>query len=791
MRGRKTIGLDVNGWRDHFARNWTTIPGEEEQVDGVHLGTAGPLSSVVLIGDERTRRWIGGFPADLAPHGRGGGWGVIGDVSRRISLRDLIEGSAGGAPQLAAAFTDLARGAGHTVLAIEDSPETTEMMQERLLAGMAEGRLRNATLVWRTVLAVLCAIEDGLISEECQVGIVSHVSGGLSVQRLRVRRAEGHPDVLAPERRRAASMLEGPLGLRELVVQARHRAIGDEGYSARTAHRALAVSVGRCALGLPPQREILRLRNGDWEEITLDGSTSLPAQDLSSATALLEGCDQVFLETITEGEVRAQIEDRLSGLGLGDVYTLPPEVVARGALVAGQRMSEGKPVYFDFLPRISTIVVGQGAARNYDLIDENETLEAGRIYRSSHPATLAIPARFDEIPIYLRKDAEPHPRKAVVALDAPLDEVTPVSVWVEQKPAAGRARIVMEAPRLGRTFSIDWERAEEDNRDWDDIIAELETPAPAIPDRLVLKCGLRPWLDAPRGPGMLTVLDEAERTGIHDWDVLAGKATARLNEEYCVSSDGDLPPGLPEVAVRQLDAAVQEAVALNRARLATPGRVTQDNHALRFLTWQFRRCPAEVSEWLADCIEDHAGETGTHPFVWHHSNWVLIYQGVARTAQDAALEERVLRAVLRRDPEHWRNREESACVALMLSRSLTAPRLLSRDDVERIGHRAIFEFRRSLGSKYTNFIYTPFLVGGLLRWRMQEPHALLIGRDPLAGHLAESIAATQADLKSKRAVRDIAERQREKYLDILEGLMKYLQGEQGNPNLLLDIYHTQ
>ena len=77
---------------------------------------------------------------------------------------------------LSAALTDLGRGSAHTVLAIEDSPETTEALQERLLAGMASARLRNATLVWRTVLGVLYAIDVGLIGDACTVGIVSHAS---------------------------------------------------------------------------------------------------------------------------------------------------------------------------------------------------------------------------------------------------------------------------------------------------------------------------------------------------------------------------------------------------------------------------------------------------------------------------------------------------------------------------------------------------------------------------------------------------------------------------------------
>lgn len=53
-------------------------------------------------------------------------------------------------------------------------------------------------------------------------------------------------------------------------------------------------------------------------------------------------------------------------------------------------------------------------------------------------------------------------------------------------------------------------------------------------------------------------------------------------------------------------------------------------------------------EWRATCIEDHAGATGTHPFVWNHNNWVLVFQGLARIAQGPAMEERLLRAILSR-----------------------------------------------------------------------------------------------------------------------------------------------
>ncbi|MCA1777157.1 MAG: hypothetical protein LC676_16555 [Loktanella sp.] len=539
---------------------------------------------------------------------------------------------------------------------------------------------------------------------------------------------------------------------------------------------------------LPCKREIIRLRNGDWEEINLEWSDALPVQKLNEPPDVLMDCDRIFLETIAEGHVRSQIEKLMIEAVKQKVERLPPDAVSIGALVAGQRMSHGDPVYFDFLPRISTIVAENGEPQNFDLIDEKETLEAGQVYRSPRPATLAIPKGYDEIPIYLRKDAEPHPRKAVVKLNSALEKDTPVSVWVEQKPAAGRARIVMHASSLVRTFTVDWESAEDDLRAWDEIIASLATPPPAIPDRLVLKCGLHPWEDSPKAPGLLTLLKEAEKKQVFDWHSLAQKAMARPFQEYCISSDGELPANLPDDAARQLDAVTRAAVAVTRARLDGDGRTSEDNAALQFLTWQFRRCPAEVTGWLAHCIEKHAGKIGTHPFVWHQSNWVLIYQGVARTVQDAEMEKRLLRAVLCRRTRSWSYRAESACVSLILSRSETAPLSLSRDDVEVIAQRAIIEFQEAYGSQYTRFNYTPFLVGGLIRWRLKEPQALVMGRDPLADLLAVSLEQAKNDLMTRRGVDAAFKKKREKYVPILEGLLDYLEGENGNPNLLLDIY---
>lgn len=788
---RKAAGLDVNGWRDRVARSWSVVPGEGTEVDAVHVGAAGPLTSVVEIGEAGSGRWIGGVQADLAPHGRGEGWGANGMPARRCWVRDLLEGAGGakgGRGALAAAIGAFARRADHTVLAIDDGPGTTEAMQERLLDGMAAARCGRPTLVWRTVLAALHAIETGRVAAEGTIGVVSHVAEGLSVQKLRIRAATARGGLLTPERRALAAMLTGEVGLRVMVAGARRAAVGPEGYSARTAHCATTQAVGRAALGLPLEPEIVRRADGGWEVVADIPSKALDP-DLAGDLPDLSDCAQVFLETIAEGRARDDVESVARARGLRVDAVLAPDAVARGALVAARRMANGDPVYFDFLPRISTIVFGREGAETYDLIDEGETLEAGRLYRSPRPAMLAIPKGHSEVSVYLRKDAEARPRKATVTLGAAVASDLPVAVRVEQKPAAGRARIVMEASATSRSFRIDWDAAEEDAREWNEIVASLATPPPGIPERLVLGCGLEPWQATAHAPGMIELVAEARMSAAPDWARLAQRAMARPFKKYCVSSDGALPIGLPPSAERDLEEVVGSAMDVSRRRLGAERRqVEGDNGALQFLTWQFRRCPEPVPEWLLDCVIGHAGRTGTHPFVQTASGWVLVYQGLARTVRTREMEDRVLRAILDRDPSTWSWRCETACLGMLISRSETTPYLLSRTDVDRIVERIVHEMEGELGGQYTKLHYASMLAGGVLRYRLTEPYALLAGRDPSANRLRQVVEAIRRDLASRRNADGPMIRRRDKYVPILEEIMRFLDGEGGNPDILTTIY---
>jgi hypothetical protein len=93
-----------------------------------------------------------------------------------------------------------------------------------------------------------------------------------------------------------------------------------------------------------------------------------------------------------------------------------------------------------------------------------------------------------------------------------------------------------------------------------------------------------------------------------------------------------------------------------------------------------------------------------------------------------------------------------------------------------------------LGQEYTKFYYAPFLLAGLLRWRLKEPHGLLLGQDPVAASLAGAIEEVRQDLMNRQGATTTFQRRRSKYLPILADLASELEGVGANPDLLLNIY---
>lgn len=782
MSERKLCGFDINGWRDFVTKNWQSTPVEGEIFGLTNIVESGPLSSVVQIGKSRGQEWIGGPQADIAPHGRGEGWGEVGRAKRRIPVRALFETNGDNVEKLAKALLGSASGSINTVMSIDEGPDGAEDVQEHLLNALSHGKFRNGSLVWRPVLASLFAIHVEQALEGQRVGIVSHQRQGLSVQKLLIRSAR---NVLAPERREAAVHIPCDAGYDSLIENARGAAVGAEGFSARTAHRAIASSVGKAGLGMACTPEMLRMPNGDWELLDLTEFDASKLVHVPSLELDLADCDVVLFETLCEGRIKECLNNAVQAAAPVELISLPATAVAEGALEAARRDSNGEPIFFDFLPRLSTIVFGSNGAKNFDLIGKEETLEAGRTYKSPEAASLAIPAGQESVSVYLRKEEAPWPRKAGVSLGAPLKNTAAVSLWVEQKPASGRARIIMEAPDLGRSFAVDWDEALEEERPWSELIESLDARV-SIPKRLVLPCGTAAWEDSERSDGMLTLLETEPDRRRTDWATLRQKVSQRTFGNYCISSDGDLPREITPETLERFEILTTKALEVTQMRLkGESGYGSEDNEALKFLSWQFRRCPRDVATWLMDCIE---GSGLNHPFVKHQASWVLVYQGLGRIVDSGEDEARAMRLLLSSSIEDWVWNRQSAAMAFMLSRSDSAPHYLKRNDIVRLAKRTIADFQRNIGGEYTMFNYAPFLLAGLIRWRIAEPTALVIGADPLADDLLDIIEKTKYDLEARRRPSVNFTKRRSKFLPILQDLMSELQGNGSNPNLLLDIY---
>jgi hypothetical protein len=792
MSERKLCGYDLNGWRDRAARNWLIGADGEEESGPDHVVVSGSVlrSAVVRIGNDEAPRWIGGAQAALAPHGRGGGWGNVGHLDRRLTTLSLLSSDDAPAARLAAALTGLSAGSKVCAISIDDHPARSEYLQERLLTAVAKGRLGRGLLVWRSVLAVLGSLtednppfapRDGVV-----IGVVGHVAEGFTVQRLRLRKESGRRRVLfAPERRQAAQPFASRLGYEGLFERACSAFEAGNSLQLRdwagNTHGAIAL-----ALGDATSDELLRNERGDFLLVRPPDHFVLGPSDLpEEVAASLEGCDVVLFETLTVNQPRQTVLETLQRLLPVTLVCLDEDIVARGALEAARRHATGEPVYFDFLPQISTIVLGQNGATNYDLIGTEETLPAGRVYRSPRPANFAIQAGQSEFSVHLRKELAQWPRKARVDVGTAVSEIVPVALSVEQVPAAGRARLIVDAPMLSRQFHIDWEAATELQQPWEEIIAELGTSSATIPKRLVLPCGMDAWDDYNQSPGLATLLSENDGRENVDWKSLASKLVSRPKKRYCISSDGNLPPAVSEELRSRLDRLTERALQHIRARSA--GRIQDDNETLKFLTWQFRRAPAEVPRMLLEAWEARS-PLFRHPFVTHHSSWVLIYQGFGRTCRTAEHEKDAFAKLFQRRISEWSYRQETAAAAFLLSRSDTAPLLLERADVERLVARVLFEFNEEIGSEYTKFNYAPFLLGGLLRWRLKVRNALVVGQDPLADKLRAAILKTLIDFGRRRRMTPTFQRAVARYEPLLKQLLDELDGQGGNPDLLLDLY---
>lgn len=395
---------------------------------------------------------------------------------------------------------------------------------------------------------------------------------------------------------------------------------------------------------------------------------------------------------------------------------------------------------------------------------------------------LGLSADATTIRIYLRKQQADACRLAEVPLAAPAGRTATVTLDVEQAPAAGRARLTLSSEAFPAPLQVDWERAEVLQDSWEALIESLQRPKPAIPNRVVLPCALDVWQGRDGSDGLEALLRRNAERGRYDWSRLATMMSARPCGYYAVSSDGTLPEGLSAQAEADLAAATGAAEDHVHQRL--DGTVDADNESLKFLTWQFHRCPRSLLPALLEALQ---APVGRHPFVWHHANRQLIYHALGRVArddpEDADMVAKIL-AHLVALPEGTWNRDSVACAGFLLSRTDTAPALLDAEGIRRIALEALRLNNAAIGRRYnSDYFYVPIVLVGLLRHRLQDPRLLVAGLDPLADDLLSSTEAVIDDMQ----FRFPGDERVGRYRAILAEVCDWLRGEGRNPDILIDL----
>ncbi len=779
MKRKRFIGYDLNGRRDLAARSWLIKPGAEEELEGEFIVSGGLNGTVVRVDEDGRERYVGGALARLAPQGRGRGWGEVGAADKRVSTYELVREAERYSLELPFALSALGAGADVAVASMDDVKDIREVQQESLLKAMRDVRNCRCLHVWRPVLAVLSALENRSLEESAvSIAVVSQTAEGVATQRLIIRKTE----VLAPERRQVGQLHQCDLGFNQLLEQA--RSLVESQIPVRTRKeelRHLEMPI-RMTMGLEPASELYRSWNGRWVIVPEMLSPSLENDLLPEAVKdEIANVDVVLVETLAEGPVRSHFASLIGKISDREPVVLASNSVARGALIAARRLFRGETVYFDFLPQISTIVQDGQGPKNFDLIPPSATLPAGKTYRSEVPANLGLQSGQDQITVYLKKELEDRPRKAVLSLPRKSESIQEIRCLVEQAPAQGRAWIMLESDLFQAPMTVDWDGAEEIKKDWEAVLKDLKTPPPKIPSRLVLPSTYELWRDRPNRKGLSTLLREAQSLRQPNWKILADKLSSREGSAFCVSSDGDLPAET-SAEERELLAKLQKSALKYTLERAKGILVEDNNDALRFLTWLFKRCDAEVIPEMLKALDASKGE---HPFRYHHANQRLIYQGLGRVLSDSVAIRRVLDHLIAIDDIEWNSMDHIACAAFLLARTDDAPKLLERVEVERLALIGAEKLCHSIreGKYSATLHYPPFLFVGLLRWRLVNNSALVAGIDKTADIMLKAV-----DYALPRLEREAIKKENlRRFHKVLSDVRKELKGEGSNPDILRDL----
>lgn len=786
---RRIVGLDLNGRVDWAARDWD-VDDAGRAANSTTVIQGGLVSSVIRTVNGNL---VAGPQAEKAPHGRGIGWGEIGDPKSRNELSSSLDGITQGsshAGSISAAVDALARHSDDVVLAVPDLSDFAEASQGALLAAVVNRR-RRGRLLWRSVAAFLGLLDEVHIKAD-QIGkrfcILTHTGAGLEVQVLTLRIDRDHPEHVAPQRDGPGHLHVQEIGLDALFASADLVTREKNGHVdwARCEPSRLGSRIVT-GVGQPGDVEVLRTFNANWVTVTAPDITIDALFPQALVIPRLEtGVTATFLVTPLEPRFAARLV-RILQPALGPIVCVGPDVIARGCLSAGRLIERGLPHYFDRLEPIAIAVIrGEDPVFEY-LIPSNAVVPANKEYASDDLLGFEWGQGKTDAEFYILKGNEEVRHWDVHKMYGPRTNV-PVIIRIRQTPGQSWARLTVsstEWDELARNpVALEWEKLRPLDQTPEQILEQLRSPPPTIPIRIVERPHLAIWRGSDwTGAGQLAryakqhfLLPHAKVDAAH-WskEIRAPRRHPESKERFwAIGTDGELPDGLSSEVVEGFKTAL--AQMSHTVMSATLKHPLPNNDLLIALTWCFAKCPEDVQDAILSALQaDAAGLS--HALTVPKRSLTVLRQGAGR----AIIGVNRLTVLFNYLQICDLNNDTINALAMALTRREEAPMALTRDHVDAFTHRLGDELLEQIrsGSFKLKFRNTLSALAGLFRWRVREPYALLASRDPVANELKITLLhAKELMSKTKQNIQQFNVKNQQ-----IDAIVEYLDGA-GDPDIL-------
>lgn len=765
----KLAGIDLNGIHDYCMRSERSdvpenrseskskeTPDSDFKIDG------GAASVAVRIGGSGDAEVIAGPQAALAPHGRGPGWGEIGDKRRRIRIAEALseledpdvppEGFY--ADAITAAVDTLAPDTDLAVFVIPDTDRFNERAQDKLLRILSRAAPRRMELLWRPI-AVCLGLRDEIkvVQSEKPAGIhvatLTALGKGVMISKLQLMiRSWNDQEITAPVRTQPGIFCHWG-GDHEARRHAVLDAIGAANPDVeREDIDRQAMMLHSLSAGAKVAREVIRNRKGQWVDLVKPTTLRMPEDSLPEQVVnILQGVELVLLDAPGGRNPLEALRSAVAAAGIVTrdklILTADDGQVASGALDAARLLASGIPPYFDFLPQIQVTAINH--ARNVeftDLIPKEEVVAGGGIYRCEKPPRYHLSAGQRELDLYLAREGDDTLRRWHLELPSPPSRTMEVMLRAQQRPARGWARIDVFSeewePLRQRPVRLDWNHLEAEARDAKTLLAHLNIAGKAYPDPVVYASHEAYWDPVTTGWNLLSDIDKYNSCNknydrnhgillnmIYDRFRLTSPPNILLPHRcYPIDSNGDLSTDLDHDLRNQIEISIKRMLDLICSDLSR--FVYNRTHKISFqvsrlylpATWCFLRCPEGIMNILLKGLTENGPEAkllraqGARKAVLH---------SLGRCLSDKDRVETVFRHIV----NSKLTQDNLACLSHIVSRRDVALGILDKDSrllerVVRFGAEAI-EKSDPVKNK-TTYTYALLLIGGLCRVRRRNPN---------------------------------------------------------------------